>query len=87
MNMFPFSSTIMPVLSGDKVPLKNIKCIYVNQEKERARDLEQASSFCENLCNDFVSIASSSESAGQPNAVYFTVQKFVKNLRIQGIVS
>ena len=35
------------------------------QEKERARDLEQASKFCENLCNDFVSIASSSESAGK----------------------
>ena len=34
------------------------------QEKERAKDLEQASHYCENLCNDFVSIASSSESAG-----------------------
>ena len=27
--------------------------------------MEQASKFCENLCNDFVSIASSSESAGK----------------------
>ena len=35
------------------------------QEKERAKDLEQASKFCENICNDFVSIASSSESAGK----------------------
>ena len=35
------------------------------QEKERAKDLEQASKFCENICNDFVSIASSSESAGR----------------------
>ncbi len=58
--------------------------MYVNQEKERARDLEQASSFCENLCNDFVSIASSSESAGQPKVVHFySVQKFVKNVKIQ----
>ena len=37
------------------------------QEKERAKDLESASKFCENLCNDFVSIASSSESAGKSN--------------------
>ena len=36
-----------------------------HQEKERAKDLESASKFCENLCNDFVSIASSSESAGK----------------------
>ena len=38
---------------------------FFTQEKERAKDLEQASKFCENICNDFVSIASSSESAGR----------------------
>ena len=41
---------------------QNLYIFY--QEKERAKDLEAASKFCENLCNDFVSIASSSESAG-----------------------
>jgi hypothetical protein len=58
--------------------------VHIIQEKERARDLEQASSFCENLCNDFVSIASSSESAGQPTVVYFysaEVRKKSKNTR------
>ncbi|XP_023333094.1 serine/threonine-protein phosphatase 6 regulatory ankyrin repeat subunit C [Eurytemora carolleeae] len=37
------------------------------KEKERAKDLDQASQYCENLCNDFVSIASSSESAVDNN--------------------
>ena len=42
-----------------------ITIFIYHQEKERAKDLESASKFCENLCNDFVSIASSSESAGK----------------------
>ena len=46
----------------------------ISQEKERAKDLEQASKFCENICNDFVSIASSSESAGR-NPRYFSLTK------------
>ena len=47
---------------------------FFTQEKERAKDLEQASKFCENICNDFVSIASSSESAGR-NPTYFSLTK------------
>ena len=46
--------------------LTSYNTIFIpHQEKERAKDLESASKFCENLCNDFVSIASSSESAGK----------------------